>query len=121
MDIKHASSYLYDKSLPVVVTSNFKIDDLLDSQIDVDALKTRCKILYSFAPIAENVDAETDFKNQGIPYIVKPKTRILPEALIGLFLRWMKRDDYNPIEDISTLRIQASNAEFQSSFPSRKK
>ena len=119
--MKHASSFKYDKSLPVVVTSNFRIDDLLENATDVDAIKSRCKTLYLHAPIAENEESEENFRKDGISFVPKPRTRILPEALIGLYLRWFRSDDYTPSPDISALKIQATSIDIDTFFPLRKK
>ena len=105
----------------MVATSNFRIEDFTQSGVDAQALLSRCRLLHLFAPIAETLEEEREFQRLGKPYVPKPRSKILPEALLGLYICYIEESEYDVKESDSRLEIQTLPNDWQSKYPLRPK
>lgn len=83
---------MYDKSLPLVLTSNYSVDYLASAapgglgEVDALALKNRSRQILMYARMVDTVEELREAEERGERVVLKPNFRITNEILCHLFV-----------------------------------
>ena len=121
VDIKHSSSFRYTASCPMIVSSNFRLEDFADNSVDTGALMSRCVPVHLFAPIAESEEEEERMRQMGKIFVTKPRCKIMPEALIGLYEQFLTEEESVPHAHYGNLDFQTLPLDWSEKFPPRRR
>ena len=87
VDRKHSSSFVYEKSLPLILTSNYSIDHIADGapgslgEVDALALKNRSRQIFMYANMVDTEEEFREAQERGEQVVLKPDFRITNEVL----------------------------------------
>ena len=117
VDVKHSDSYPYEKSLPLILTSNYSIDAIAKfNDLHADALRNRSREIFLFAPLVDTEDEYEQAVARGENVVLKPAFTIQPELICAMLEKEFEGEDAPTPRLMSASELQQPPAEVLERF-----